>query len=741
MDKIDLQQLINDYPECITNGAKLKAILLDTYPEISKAIVNTLVIMANSGIAKEIQDNKNITELDKSRWQQKLENEGFSEKVIKDCFNLLFNNEKSEFVIENNILIKYKGDSSIAIIPDSIVSIGNGAFNGCEWLTGIILPKSIKSIEDSAFDDCDELKDIYISDLSAWCKISGLDNLMGYGSNEKSLYLNNTLVKNLIIPSDVTIIAKLSFASCIEIANVTISNSVTSIGDFAFCDCSGLTSITIPNTVISIGESAFSECGKLKNVQIPNSISAINKSAFYKCTDLTNVIIPNSVMSIGSSAFSGCKNLTSIIIGNNVTSIDYDAFSDCSKLVDIIIPDNVISIDNSAFAWCNSLSSVTIPNSVISIGDFAFSFCSSLKQINFKGTQEQWFAIPKGENWNLNVPLSCNVYYVSNENIDIDNDFEIKNGVLKKYNGYDSSIKIPRNVRTISRSAFEDCDNDIVNIEIPDTVISISDNTFWNYHELTNVSIGNGILNVGNGAFDGCDNIRLNEYDNAYYLGNKANPYLILFKAKNIFITSCKVNCKTKIIYDSAFDECRNLTDIEIPDSLISIPGYAFDYTKLQLNEYDNANYLGTKNNPYFILIKAKNKEITTCEINSSTGIIYSGAFRDCTKLTEITIPKSVVSISYGAFWGCHKLKSINLSNPTIIGSYAFCDCINLKSITLPNSVNFIGAGAFSGCIKLLRVRYLEASPLWNYKFNNKSLFYNCSKLKEIICIDTVVHI
>ena len=303
MESINLKQLINDYPECITNGAKLKAILLDTYPEISKAIVNTLVIMANSGIAKEIQDNESITELDQSRWQQKLENEGFSEKVIKDCFNLLFNNEKSEFVIENNILIKYKGDSSIAIIPDSIVSIGNGAFNGCEWLTGINLPKSIKSIEDSAFDDCDELKDIYISDLSAWCKISGLDNLMGYGSNEKKLYLNNTLVKNLIIPSDVTSIAKLSFASCIEIANVTISNSVTSIGDFAFCDCSGLTSITIPNTVISIGESAFSECGKLKNVQIPNSIISINKSAFYKCTDLTNVIIPNSVMSIGSSAF------------------------------------------------------------------------------------------------------------------------------------------------------------------------------------------------------------------------------------------------------------------------------------------------------------------------------------------------------------------------------------------------------------------------------------------------------
>ena len=75
MDEINLKQIITEFPDCVTNGAKLKAILLDTYPEISKAIVNTLVIMANSGIAKEIKDSKNITELDKSRWQKKLEDD------------------------------------------------------------------------------------------------------------------------------------------------------------------------------------------------------------------------------------------------------------------------------------------------------------------------------------------------------------------------------------------------------------------------------------------------------------------------------------------------------------------------------------------------------------------------------------------------------------------------------------------------------------------------------------------
>ena len=73
--------------------------------------------MANSGIAKEIQDSENITELDKSRWQQKLEDEGFSEKVICSCLNMLFiafglngacisNDEK--LVVESSVSIQTK---------------------------------------------------------------------------------------------------------------------------------------------------------------------------------------------------------------------------------------------------------------------------------------------------------------------------------------------------------------------------------------------------------------------------------------------------------------------------------------------------------------------------------------------------------------------------------------------------------------------------------------------------------
>ncbi len=91
MDEINLKQIIREFPDCITNGAKLKAVLLDTYPKISKAIVNTLVIMVNSGIAQEIQDSENITEFDKSRWQKKLE----------DDYGLSINNINNGIVLLN----------------------------------------------------------------------------------------------------------------------------------------------------------------------------------------------------------------------------------------------------------------------------------------------------------------------------------------------------------------------------------------------------------------------------------------------------------------------------------------------------------------------------------------------------------------------------------------------------------------------------------------------------------------
>ena len=114
---------------------------------------------------------------------------------------VLFNKDKTS-------LIQYPGAKQGAYtIPNSVTSIGDGAFSGCSGLTSVTIPNSVTSIGNSAFSGC-----------------SGLQSIK--------------------IPNSVTSIGQYAFADCIGLASVTIPNSVTSIGNGAFYGCRGLTSVT-----------------------------------------------------------------------------------------------------------------------------------------------------------------------------------------------------------------------------------------------------------------------------------------------------------------------------------------------------------------------------------------------------------------------------------------------------------------------------------------------------------------
>ena len=218
--------------------------------------------------------------------------------------------EGNLYTSERRKLISYLSNGENFIIPDSVTSIGDGAFNGCDSLQSVTIPDSVTSIGDSAFEFCDSLH------------------------------------------------------------SVTIPDSVTSIGDDAFHECLSLQSVTIPDSVTSIGDSAFSGCSSLQSVTIPDSVTSIGDCAFSFCSSLQSVTIPDSVTSIGDRAFKDCSSLQSVAIPDSLTSIGDRAFQGCSSLQTVAIPDSVTSIGDRAFQGCSSLQTVAIPDSVTTLGEY-----------------------------------------------------------------------------------------------------------------------------------------------------------------------------------------------------------------------------------------------------------------------------------------------------------------------------------------------------------------------------------
>lgn len=265
---------------------------------------------------------------------------------------------------KDNTIVK-----SIAL-PNFLKSIGRYAFMNCTSLTSIRIGNGLMSIDYLAFNNCSNLQNIYITDIAAWCNISGLDNLTRYGTSNKNLYVSNELITALIIPNGVTEIPSNAFWYCTGLTSVTISDSVKSIGSYAFRYCSGLISVTI---------------GK--------GVTSISNSVFEGCSELTSIYYTGDVAS-----WCGIKGL------DTITSANWALYIGGKKVEgDWVIPNSVTSIEGFAFANRIGLTSVTISDSVTSIGLSAFSGCTGLMNITFNGTKTQWNAISKKSSWNSNT--------------------------------------------------------------------------------------------------------------------------------------------------------------------------------------------------------------------------------------------------------------------------------------------------------------------------------------------------
>ena len=137
------------------------------------------------------------------------------------------------------------GITSITI-PEGVSGIGHETFFNCENLESITIPSSMSGIGKSAFWDCVNLKAVYASDLSSWCKITFWDEYANPLCDSGNLYINGSLVNDIIIPNDITEIKNYTFYNCDNLASVSMQNNVTSIGESAFRGCTNLASVNIP---------------------------------------------------------------------------------------------------------------------------------------------------------------------------------------------------------------------------------------------------------------------------------------------------------------------------------------------------------------------------------------------------------------------------------------------------------------------------------------------------------------
>ena len=246
------------------------------------------------------------------------------------------------------------GALSNIILPEGVTSIGDRAFSGFTSLTSIVVAEGNKVYDSRG--GCNAIIETSSNTLIQGCSTTIIpESVTSIGDG--AFYYCSSLT-SITLPESVTSIGDYAFYYCSSLTSITIPEGVTSIGGFAFRGCSGLTSITIPEGVTSIGECAFNGCTSLTAITLPEGVTSIGYSAFYGCSRLTSITIPESVTSIGDNAFSGCSSLTSINIPDGLTSIEFYAFQGCSSLTSITISESVTSIDYGAFSGCPELTDV-----------------------------------------------------------------------------------------------------------------------------------------------------------------------------------------------------------------------------------------------------------------------------------------------------------------------------------------------------------------------------------------------
>lgn len=414
-----------------------------------------------------------------------------------------------------------------------------------------------------------------------------------------------------------------------------------------------------------IGENMFIDCG-LSSIVMPDDITVIGTGAFKGCANLVSASISEKVTNIKSSAFEGCSQLESVVFPQNITELGSLSFKGCKALKTFTFP-KVTSLADEILSGCDALVSVTIPETVTAVGSLVFAGCIKLAEIHVAAS------LPPDIGWSWqpfqNVDKNtCKLFIPAGSLASYNSAKEWGDFTNKIEEAEEIEPKIVEVAEAGTLSTFISVDEKNVIKDL--TVIGDLNGTDIRFiREMAGRTYDDKECA---GSLEILDLSQANIVEGGepyFYMYSEfrtKNDEFSVYFFKGCKLKTIEFPQSLKVVGNAVFSECYNLSGkIIIPEGVTTIGVSSFEATAIESVELPSSLVTVTDGSMVIDAIGAHAFEncrsLRDINIPESVTTIQTSVFCFCTSLTTITLPKGVTWVRGSAFQDCIGLKEIRV--------------------------------------------------------------------------------
>lgn len=414
-----------------------------------------------------------------------------------------------------------------------------------------------------------------------------------------------------------------------------------------------------------IGENMFIDCG-LSSIVMPDDITVIGTGAFKGCANLVSASISEKVTNIKSSAFEGCSQLESVVFPQNITELGSLSFKGCKALKTFTFP-KVTSLADEILSGCDALVSVTIPETVTAVGSLVFAGCIKLAEIHVAAS------LPPDIGWSWqpfqNVDKNtCKLFIPAGSLASYNSAKEWGDFTNKIEEAEEIEPKIVEVAEAGTLSTFISVDEKNVIKDL--TVIGDLNGTDIRFiREMAGRTYDDKECA---GSLEILDLSQANIVEGGepyFYMYSEfrtKNDEFSVYFFKGCKLKTIEFPQSLKVVGNAVFSECYNLSGkIIIPEGVTTIGVSSFEATAIESVELPSSLVTVTDGSMVIDAIGAHAFEncrsLRDINIPESVTTIQTSVFSGCTSLTTITLPKGVTWVRGSAFQDCIGLKEIRV--------------------------------------------------------------------------------